>query len=64
MLGDLLLENDQRVERVKPRECDSRALSCLSQAVLVLRWFRERTDPARLGPDHGVSRATDRKSVV
>jgi DDE superfamily endonuclease len=26
--------------------------------VLVLRWFRDRTDPARLGRDHEVSRAT------
>jgi hypothetical protein len=36
----------------------SRALTCFWQAVLVLRWFRDRTDPAALGRDHGISRAT------
>lgn len=36
----------------------TRALTCFWQAVLVLRWFRDRTDAARLGRDHGVSRAT------
>jgi hypothetical protein len=33
-------------------------LSCFWQAVLVVRWFRDRTGPARLGRDHEVSRAT------
>jgi hypothetical protein len=36
----------------------TRALSPFRQSVLVLRWFRDRTDPAALGRDHGVSRAT------
>jgi hypothetical protein len=36
----------------------TRALTCFWQAVLVARWFRDRTDPARLGRDHGISRAT------
>lgn len=36
----------------------TRVLTCLWQAVLVVRWFRDRTDPARLGHDHEVSRAT------
>jgi hypothetical protein len=36
----------------------SRALTCFWQAVLVLRWFRHRTDPAALGRDHRVSRST------
>lgn len=36
----------------------SRALTCFWEAVLVLRWFRDRTDPAALGRDHRVSRAT------
>jgi hypothetical protein len=36
----------------------SRALSCFAQAVMGLRWFREGTDRAALGRDHGVSRAT------
>jgi hypothetical protein len=33
-------------------------LTCFWQAVLVARWFRDGTDPARLGRDHGISRAT------
>jgi hypothetical protein len=36
----------------------SRKLSCRDQAVLVLRWFRDRTRIEALGRDHGVSRAT------
>jgi hypothetical protein len=36
----------------------SRALSCFWQAVLGLRWFRDRTTPEALARDHGVSRAT------
>ncbi|MFD1503997.1 transposase family protein, partial [Streptosporangium lutulentum] len=36
----------------------SRALTCFEQAVMGLRWFRDRTDRAALGRDHGVSRAT------
>jgi hypothetical protein len=36
----------------------SRALTCFWQAVLVLRWMRDRTDPAALGRDHQVSRST------
>lgn len=36
----------------------SRKLSCRDQAVLALRWFRDRTRIEALGRDHGVSRAT------
>ena len=36
----------------------SRKLSCRAQAVLALRWFRDRTRIEALGRDHGVSRAT------
>ena len=36
----------------------TRALTCFAQAVMGLRWFRDRTDRAALGRDHGVSRAT------
>lgn len=46
----------ERRRRATPR--GSRALTCFWQAVLVLRWFRDRTDPAALGRDHQVSRAT------
>ncbi len=38
--------------------CGSRALSCFWQAVLALRWFRDRTSPDALARDHGISRAT------
>jgi hypothetical protein len=36
----------------------SRKLTCRDQAVLALRWFRDRTRIEALGRDHGVSRAT------
>ena len=36
----------------------SRALSCFWQAVLGLRWFRDRTTADALARDHGISRAT------
>jgi hypothetical protein len=36
----------------------SRKLSCRDQALLALRWFRDRTQIDALGRDHGVSRAT------
>jgi DDE superfamily endonuclease len=36
----------------------SRRLTCRDQAVLALRWFRDRTRIEALGRDHGVSRAT------
>ena len=35
-----------------------RALTCFRQAVLGLRWFRDRTTPEALARDHGISRAT------
>lgn len=35
-----------------------RVLTCFWQAVLGLRWFRDRTRPDRLACDHGISRAT------
>ena len=38
--------------------CGSRALSCFWQAVLGLRWFRDRVTAEALARDHGVSRAT------
>jgi hypothetical protein len=36
----------------------SRALTCFWEAVLGVRWFRNRTAPEALARDHGVSRAT------
>jgi len=36
----------------------SRALSCFWQAVVGLRWFRDRTSADALARDHGISRAT------
>ena len=36
----------------------SRALSCFRQAVLGLRWLRDRTAADALARDHGISRAT------
>jgi hypothetical protein len=46
----------ERRRRATPK--GSRALTCFWQAVLVLRWFRDRTDPTALGRDHDISRAT------
>jgi hypothetical protein len=42
----------------------SRRLSCRDQAVLALRWFRDRTRIEALGRDHGVSRATAYRYVA
>jgi hypothetical protein len=53
-LSKLLLA--ERHRRGTPR--GSRALSCFWQAVLGLRWFRDRTAPDALARDHGISRAT------
>jgi hypothetical protein len=36
----------------------SRKLTCRDQALLTLRWFRDRTRPERLAADHQISRAT------
>jgi DDE superfamily endonuclease len=46
----------ERRRRGTPR--GSRALSCFWQAVMGLRWFRDRTTADALARDHGVSRAT------
>ena len=46
----------ERRRRGTPR--DSRALTCFWQAMLGLRWFRDRTTPDALARDHGISRAT------
>jgi hypothetical protein len=46
----------ERHRRGTPR--GSRALSCFWQAVLGLRWFRDRTTADALARDHGISRAT------
>ena len=46
----------ERRHRGTPR--GSRALTCFWQAVLGLRWFRDRTCPDALARDHGISRAT------
>ena len=50
-----LLQAERR-RRGTPR--GSRALSCFWQAVLGLRWFRDRVPPDALARDHGISRAT------
>jgi hypothetical protein len=36
----------------------SRVLTCFGEAVLGLRWFRDRATPEALARDHGISRAT------
>jgi hypothetical protein len=46
----------ERRRRGTPR--GSRALTCFWQAVLGLRWFRDRPAPEGLARDHGISRAT------
>jgi hypothetical protein len=46
----------ERRRRGTPR--GSRALTCFGEAVLALRWFRDRTSPGALARDHGISRAT------
>lgn len=46
----------ERRRRCTPR--GSRALSCFWQAVLGVRWFRDRTTADALARDHGISRAT------
>jgi hypothetical protein len=46
----------ERHRRGAPR--GSRALACFWEAVLGLRWFRDRTSPDALARDHGISRAT------
>jgi hypothetical protein len=46
----------ERRRRGTPR--GSRALTCFWQAVLGLRWFRDRTTCDALARDHGISRAT------
>jgi len=46
----------ERHRRGTPR--GSRALTCFRQAVLGLRWFRDRTTADALARDHGISRAT------
>ena len=53
-LAKLLLAERRR--RGTPR--GSRALTCFWQAVLGLRWFRDRTSADALARDHGISRAT------
>jgi len=51
----------ERHRRGTPR--GSRALTCFWQAVLALRWFRDRTSPGALARDHGISRATGYRYV-
>jgi hypothetical protein len=46
----------ERRRRGTPR--GSRVLTCFWQAVLGLRWFRDRTTAEALARDHGISRAT------
>ena len=53
-LAKLLLAERRR--RGTPR--GSRALTCFWQAVLGVRWFRDRTAPDALARDHRISRAT------
>jgi len=59
-VSGLLLQERQR--RGTPR--GSRALTCFWQAVLGLRWFRDRTAIDALARDHGVSRATAYRYVA
>ena len=39
----------------------SRKLTCRDQALLALRWFRDRTRPGRLAADHGFAREDQRE---
>ena len=50
--------------RFRATPADSRKLTCRDQAVLALRWFRDRTRIEQLGRDHGVSRATAYRYVA
>jgi DDE superfamily endonuclease len=54
LVAKLLLAERRR--RGTPK--GSRALTCFWEAVLGLRWFRDRTGPEALARDHGISRAT------
>lgn len=44
--------------RRRGTRADTRALTCFGQAVLVLHWFHDRTNPTALARDHHISRAT------
>jgi hypothetical protein len=50
--------------RCRATPAGSRKLSCRDQAILALRWFRDRTRIEALGRDHGVSRATAYRYVA
>jgi hypothetical protein len=52
----------ERRRRATP--AGSRKLTCRDQALLALRWFRDRTRAEALGRDHGVSRATAYRYVA
>jgi hypothetical protein len=52
----------ERRRRATP--AGSRKLSCRDQALLALRWFRDRARIEALGRDHGVSRATAYRYVA
>jgi hypothetical protein len=52
----------ERRRRATP--AGSRKLTCRDQALLALRWFRDRTRIEALGRDHGVSRATAYRYVA
>ena len=50
--------------RLRGTPAGSRRLSCRDQAVLALRWFRDRARIEQLGRDHGISRATAYRYVA
>ncbi len=50
--------------RLRGTPARSRKLTCRGQAVLALRWFRDRTRTEALGRDHGVYRATAYRYVA
>jgi hypothetical protein len=50
--------------RLRGTPARSRKLTCRDQAILALRWFRDRTRIEALGRDHGVSRATAYRYVA
>jgi hypothetical protein len=50
--------------RFRATPAGSRKLTCRQQAVLALRWFRDRTRIEQLGRDHGISRATAYRYVA
>ncbi|MGH3295908.1 MAG: hypothetical protein ACRDP7_29330 [Trebonia sp.] len=50
--------------RLRGTPAGSRKLTCRDQAILALRWFRDRARVGALGRDHSISRATAYRYVA